>query len=190
MPADAVPLTGTNAGRSAAPWLGLSGGVLVFDNATGEVVAHCNAMPGGEANGRQCTSMQAYMLEGYIEGRGLGSVAVVFDRLEHAAGAPECTMADAEDPHTGRLVPLTKRYRCLIRPGDHDKDPATAAVWSAQVRLTGVSGDATVCRYVAADAAAGGTDPQTYTLVDRSLDHQNYAVVASADCPRGSVPLP
>ena len=186
VPADAVPLAGADAGRSAATWLGASGGVLVFDNATGEVVAHCGALPDRASGDRACRSLEAYLLQGYIEGRGLRSVDVVFERLQHAVAEPECMITDAADPHTGRLIPLTRRYRCLIRPGDHDEEPATAKVWSADVRLTGVSHDATVCRQ-GRDAAE--QDAGTYTLVDRSLDHQNYAVVASGDCPRGSFPV-
>jgi type II secretory pathway pseudopilin PulG len=190
VPADAVPLRGTDAGRSAAPWLGASGGVLDFDNTTGEVVAQCAAMPDGATGDRSCAAMQAYLLEGYIEGRGLASVAIVFDRMEHAQTEPECTVNDAVDARTGRRLPQTRRYRCLIQPGDHDRQPATAPVWSGRVRLGGVGSGATVCRYVPADSGIDtGPDADTYTLVDRSLDHQNYAVVASSVCPRGAVPL-
>ncbi len=181
VPADAVPLPGADAGRSAATWLGASGGALVFDNATGAVVAHCGALPDRGSGDRACTPLEAYLLEGYIEGRGLQSVGVVFERLQHAEAEPECEITDAADPHTGRLIPLTRRYRCLIRPGDHDDDAATAKVWSGRVRLTGVSDGPW-------SAARGATpaeqDAGTYTLVDRSLDHQNYAVVASGNCPR------
>jgi hypothetical protein len=190
VPTDAVPLTGADTGRSAVPWAGPSGGALVLDNATGAIVAHCSAMPHGATGAGECVQMQAYLLQGYIEGRALRSVAMVFHALEHVAAAPECIVDDAVDPSTGRRLPQTRRYRCLIRPGDHDRQSATPPVWSGRVSLAGLDDDATVCRYEPADAAFDtGADAGTYTLVSRSLDHQNYAVVTNGACPRGSIPL-
>jgi hypothetical protein len=193
VPAAAQPLQGVR-DRSVMPWTGPSGGVLVFDDVSGDIVAHCSRPPeGSEAVAAICSNVPAYLLQGYVEGR-LDSLAIVFDRLQHLAAPPECLVEDAVDARTNRPIPDMRRYRCLMRPTDHDKDPVTPMAWSGRVRLGGVPSGATVCRWTGDTAASEHEEheehPETYTLVNRSLDHQNYVVKPTPDCPRGAVEHP
>ena len=74
---------------------------------------------------------------------------------------------------------------------DDDGDAVTPLAWSGRVRLGGVPEGATVCRWTGSTEGADQDDhPETYTLVNRSLDHQNFVVTPAADCPRGAVAHP
>jgi prepilin-type N-terminal cleavage/methylation domain-containing protein len=191
VPPDAQPVQGVR-DRSMMPWAGPSGGVLLFDDVSGEVVAHCSRPPeGSQGVAEVCRNVPAYLLQGFVEGRGLASLAIVFDRLQHVAAPPECAVDDAVDPRTHRPIPDTRRYRCLMRPTDHDGNAVTPLAWSGRVRLGGLPEGATVCRWTGRTAGSDEEEhPQTYTLVSRSLDHQNYVVTSAADCPRGAVAHP
>lgn len=184
-----------NSGRSVLPWHGASGGFLLFDDASGSVVAHCQRRPTHAAEAwspEVCAPRVASLLSGYIGGAlpaDPGLPTLLFDQIEHLAGPPECVTAPAHLWHdAGIALPGMRHYRCLMQPMDHDGDPRTAPVWSARVRLGGLAPDTPVCRY--GGPGTGGNDAPTgprHVEVAGSLDNQNYFI---GPCPDGSLPHP
>ena len=195
IPFAAVKLGGPNRGRSVLPWGGGSGGYLIFDDASGTVVARCATAVNDDTDiATMCSGVDAYLLEGYIGGALLaGTLTPVFDRLQFLAAAttPECVVEPAVDQNTGATVPDRAHYRCLIRPGDHDGNAATPRVWSGRLRLAGAATGSVVCRYTsAADDSANADHPETYTLVTSSLNQQNFFIGGPDGCASGTVPMP
>jgi hypothetical protein len=187
-------LHGANAGRSVVRWTGARAGFLVFDDASGDVVAHCAAQPGDATDiDASCTALVGYLLQGFVVGvSAADSVGIVFDRLRYLQpmSAPECSVEPAFD-EAAREVAVARRYRCLIQPSDDDGDPATPRVWSGRSLVAGVRADAVVCRYTPnATTSVNAEHPETYTRVAMSLDHQNFALVPTGPCPAGTVPHP
>ncbi|HEX5633194.1 MAG TPA: hypothetical protein VFX50_08200 [Gemmatimonadales bacterium] len=191
VPRDAV-MNPQGDGRPALAWPGPAGAVLVLDPGTGMVVETCAApaQQGDRPSG--CEPITAYLLEGYVAGRHLATLKVVFDQGDWTGDDPECVWNDVTDPRTGLRLPDLRRYRCLVPAGDHDADPATPPSWSGRTRLAGVEPPgATVCRRGAGPGAAGSEQhPETYTGIGASLDHQNFVIIDRGDCPAGSVPHP
>jgi Tfp pilus assembly protein PilV len=195
VPFEAIKLGGSNRGRSAARWSGSSGGYLVFDDVSGAVVAQCGAAVNDSTDvANSCSALDGYLLQGYVRGAlPAGALLPVFDRLQFlaAATAPECIVEHAIDQNTGATITGVERYRCLMRPSDHDGNAATPRVWSGRLRLAGVDSGSVVCRYTSAAATVVNAEhPDTYALVNASLSQQNFFIGGSAGCAAGTVPVP
>jgi type II secretory pathway pseudopilin PulG len=188
VPRDAVALP--HDGRPVLAWSGPAGAALVLDASTGMVVEACAALAQQGDRPSGCGSVTAYLLEGYVEGPQLAGLQVVFDQGDWTGDAPECVWNDVTDPRTGHPMAGLRRYRCLVPAREHDADAATPPSWTGRVRLAGVEpAGAQVCR--AGGGLGGGEQrPETYTDIDVSLDHQNFVIIHSGDCPPGSVPHP
>jgi Tfp pilus assembly protein PilV len=178
IPFDARQLGGANRGRSTLAWGGASGGYLVFDDTSGAVAASC-AAPVDDATSiaTSCAMLAGYLLQGYIGGAPTGAaLALVFDQSQYLSATPECSLQAATDQNNGATITGLLRYRCLMRPSDHDSNAATAPVWSGRLRIAGLPQGSVACRYQ--------PQPETYTLVAMSLEQQNYLIGAS--CPSGT----
>ena len=190
IPFEAVPLGGANHGRSALPWNG--GATLVFDDASGAVIARCAGPVDDATELSSCVALQGFLLEGYIGGDLPAALALGFDRLQYtlAGAAPECMVWPAADQNSGAAIgTATLRYRCLVQPGDHDADPTTPSVWSGRMRFAGLAAGSVACRYTsAADTTVNAEHPETYTLLATSLSQQNYVIAGTGTCPGDSVP--
>jgi Tfp pilus assembly protein PilV len=192
IPVTAIELGGANRGKSTQAWAGASGGFLVFDNVSGAVTARCATRPGDSTDiAASCAGIAAYLLQGYIGGAlPADPLNLVFDRLQYVdpTSTPECIVDNALAAQSGAVIAGLKRYRCLIRPTDHDADASTPRVWSGRSRLAGLASGSSTCRYTPrADTAVNAEHPETYTLVTGSLEHQNFLLIASGDCPSGTV---
>ena len=192
IPVTAIPLGGSNSGKSTQAWDGASGGFLVFDNVSGAVVARCTAQPTDTTDiAATCVGVGAYLLQGYIGGAlPANPLNLVFDRLQYVdpTSTPECIVDNALAAQNGAVIAGLKRYRCLIQPTDHDANVSTPRVWSGRSRLAGLASGAATCRYTPrADTAVNAEHPETYTLVTGSLEHQNFLLIVSGDCPSGTV---
>jgi Tfp pilus assembly protein PilV len=193
IPFAATKLKGANRGRSVAAWNGASGGFLVFDDASGAVVAQCGAaVDDGTDIASACTALEAYLLQGYIGGAlPAGALTLQFDRAQFLAASPECVVGRAADQNSGAAIAGLAHYRCLIRPTDHDGNAATPGVWSGRVQLAGADAGSVVCRYTsAAGTSVNAEHPETYALVSESLSQQNFFIGSGGVCAAGSVPLP
>lgn len=188
IPIPAMPISGTD--KSYIPWT--AGTFLVFSNVSGDIVLKCTSTPtaGNIGDTNVCTPSSGYILSGYISG-GLVALAtgISFSSTNWMAGSPECVVDQAFDQNSP-TTPLTgfKYYTCLIQPTDHDSSPATALVWTGRVDISGsFAGGTKTCRYTTdASTTDNNKHPATYTLVDRSLDNQNFNVTSSS-CATGSV---
>ena len=192
---DAIKLFGDNKGKSALPWSGSSGGYLVFDDVSGAVVAQCGAAVNDSTDiAGSCSALDGYLLQGYVRGAlPAGALLPVFDRLQFlaAASAPECSVEHAIDQNTGATLAGVERYRCLVRPSDHDANAATPQVWSGRMSFAGVDSGNVVCRYTsAAGTVVNAEHPDTYALVNSSLSQQNFLIGGPAGCAPGTVPVP
>lgn len=193
IPIPAIAITGTD--KSYVPWTGASGGFLVFSNASGDIVRKCSVTPTSSnvTDNAICPLYDGYILTGYISGGLVASATgVSFSSTAWMAVTPECSVGNATDQNDTSgltLIAGYKYYACLMRPTDHDGSAATAKVWTGRVDLTGSFAAGTkTCRYTT-DAATtdNNNHPTIYTLVDRSLDNQNFNVISSGNCPTGSV---
>ena len=192
IPPSAIPLGGSNSGKSTQAWNGASGGFLVFDDVSGAVVARCTTQPTDTTDtAARCVGLNAYLLQGYIGGAlPPNPLSLVFDRLQYVAptSAPECVVDNARVEPSGAIIAALLRYRCLIQPTDHDSNDDTPRVWSGRSRVAGLASGSSTCRYTPrADTTVNAEHPETYTLVTGSLEHQNFLLIASGDCPSGTV---
>lgn len=191
IPAEATRLTGRQRGRSTLPWSGASGGHLVFDDASGEVIALCASAPGADTDlAVQCTLLPGYLLRGHLSGDWVAeAVGIAFTDARNLLAVPECVIAEVFDPADGRSLPGWRSYRCLMRAADHDLNPATPRAWSGRsVVLPEPPGGRSVCR-ITPDAATtdNALHPAIYTQVAGPLSQQNFVLVTSGECPAGSV---
>lgn len=186
IPIPAISIDGT--GKSYIPWSGTSGGFLVFSNISGDIVQKCSVTPSA-ANLSSCTPFDGYLLTGYISGSLIASVTQIsLTSTQYINGTPECSVGPAYDQNTATQIADYKYYVCMIQPTDHDNNPSTARVWSGRVDLAGnLTTGNKVCRF-STDAATtdNNNHPEVYSLVDRSLDNQNF-YVSTGSCATGSV---
>ncbi|WP_428422547.1 type IV pilus modification PilV family protein [Methylibium sp.] len=191
IPIGATRLGGPNRGRSVLRWEGPSGGYLVFDETRGVVVAQCATAPGADTNiGTSCNPLQATLLRGDLTGTWAAAVTgLSFAAAQSLLAAPECHVGDAVDHNDGRRLVGMRSYACLMRPGDHDADAGTPPAWSGQSRIEPApAGTQAVCRYTTTAATTLNDDhPGMYTLVTRSLHHQNFLLLDAGTCPAGTV---
>lgn len=192
VPADAIPLGGANRGRSRWTWDGASGGVLVFDDASGVLLAQCATVPGDTTDlAVSCTPMPAYLLRGYLSGDWAEAVTgIAFVATEHLLAAPECVIAAARNQNDGSLIADMRSYACLLRPSDHDGNAGTPRAWSGRTQLEPPpAGSRLVCRYTTdATTTDNENHPARYVLVTHSLAQQNFLVVAAGPCPPNTAP--
>lgn len=184
IPATSIP----GSDKSYIPWTGSSGGYLVFSDTSGDIVQKCSSTP-TLANLSTCATFNGYLLSGYITGdppknKNVQSIVynvtqISFSSTQYISGSPECSVGHALDQTTGAEIADTLYYVCLITPTDHDNNTATAPVWSGRTDLAGatstsLSGTYT-CRF-SSDANTTNNDnhPAVYSLVDHSLDNQNF----------------
>lgn len=191
IPMQAIKLGGSNAGKSAARWPGASGGWLVFGDGNGRVLAWCPAQPDDRtAIDTACTALNRYLLQGSIGGdiAGYAPTGISFSLGQYIVGTPECHVDDAIDANGLGAIAGYKSYVCLIQPSDHDGKPATAPVWSGRTDIVPAPvGHQKVCRHTpAATVTDNRAHPEVYTRVDATLDHQNFFLAASGDCPDGT----
>ena len=190
IPIPAVQIVGTD--RSYIPWT--SGSFLVFSNASGDIVLRCTATPTAAnlSDTNFCVASNGYILSGYISGGLVASATgIAFSSSAWMGSTPECVVGIAVDQNTGATLTGYKYYTCLVEPTDHDSNTNTARVWTGRTDVTGSFANGTVtCRYTTSAATTDNNNhPATYTLVDRSLDNQNFYVkTSSGNCPTGSVP--
>lgn len=197
IPIPAISISGT--GKSYVPWSGSSGGYLVFSETSGDVVQKCTATPTAASLGTaDCVKFDGYLLTGYITASNTNRlnlvtrIVVPFSSAQYISGTPECSVGTAVDQTDGTVIADTKYYACLIQPSDHDSNAATARVWTGRVDLAGATvGSLTgtqTCRFTSnGSTTANNLHPAVYSLVDRSLDNQNFYVTSSGSCPTDSV---
>ena len=190
IPIEAIPLTGNNRGRSALRWQGPSGGTLVFDDASGLLVAQCAAAPGASTDiAATCTPLPAYLLRGYLRGDGLAAVTGIgFAQVQYLLALPECFIADALDHNDGSRLASWRSYACLMRAADHDGNAGTPRAWSGRSLVEPApAGSQRVCRDTP-DAATTVNEehPATYALVSHALSQQNFLLLAAGPCPPGT----
>ena len=185
IPAISIPSTD----KSYIPWTG--GTFLVFSNVSGDIVLKCTATPtaGNVGDTNICAPTTAYILSGYVSGDLVASATgIAFSSTAWMGGTPECVVGAATDQSSGTAISGFKYYTCLIEPTDHDSNAATWWVWTGRTDVSGALAAGTkTCRYTT-DAATtdNNNHPATYTLVDQSLDNQNFWVT-SGNCVAGSV---
>ncbi|WP_428417439.1 type IV pilus modification PilV family protein [Methylibium sp.] len=191
IPIEAERLTGANRGRSVLRWRGASGGYLVFDEADGAVIAQCETAPDDRTDiAATCTPLQALLLRGDLSGSWAAAVtSLTFTATQHLLAVPDCHVADAVNHNDGRPIVGMRSYACLMRPGDHDTDAGTPRAWSGQSRIAPEPvGTQAVCRYTATPSTTLNEEhPALYTLVTRSLHHQNFLLLDAGACPAGTV---
>lgn len=192
IPFEATRLEGSNRGRSTLPWPGTRGGHLVFDDASGAVTASCAAAPGNDTDiTASCAPLPAYLLRGDLRGDWLAAVTdIAVTDAQHLLAVPECAVGDAVDHNDGRTIAGLRHYRCLMRAADHDGDPGTPRAWSGRsIVLPAPVAGRSVCRDTP-DPATADNDlhPAAYTLVARSLQHQNFLLLSAGACPAGTAP--
>lgn len=190
IPIEAQRLAGPNRGRSVLRWQGASGGFLVFDDSSGAVIAQCTTAPDDSTDiGTTCNPMPALLLRGDLSGSWAAAVTgLSFAGTQHLLAVPDCHVADAVDHTDGRPIAGVRSYACLMRPGDHDTDPGTPRAWSGQSRIAPEPvGTQAVCRYtVAPTTMLNDEHPALYSLVTRSLHHQNFLLLDATACPAGT----
>jgi Tfp pilus assembly protein PilV len=194
IPWQAVRMSGANRGRSVLRWGAQGSSYLVFDDASGRVMAQCDSAPTERTDlAAACLPIDALLLSGYLSGPGAGGVTeVAIEQSQYLVAAPVCRIDNAVAAD-GQPIAGVRAYRCLLRPGDHDGNAGTARVWSGRaVVLPQPVGAQSVCRYTTPAGPGGGVTrnedhPAAYALVSTSLVHQNFAVIAGGLCPDGSV---
>ena len=198
IPIPAVAISNTN--KSYVPWSGRSGGYLVFNNNSGDIVQKCTAIPTESSlTTNACTVFDGYLLTGYITANNTinltlaTKIVVPFSSAQYITGTPECSVGSASDQTDGTVIADTKYYACLITPSDHDSNNNTARVWTGRVDVAGSAvGDligTKTCRFTTNAATTNNNlHPAIYSLVDRSLDNQNFYITSIAgSCATGSV---
>lgn len=190
LPLGALPVG--NTGRSKLRWPGERPAWLLFDDASGALIAECAVEPNPDNTTRRtlddaCVQETGLMLQGYID----GDVPTVLPHLRFTAPKawarePDCILQPAPDArHAGGALDSHLHYSCRMHPIDHDGDARTPRHWSARVSLGGV-GELRVCRYTAdpsrTDPAA---HPEVYREVTIALSQQNFHL-AREGCPAGT----
>lgn len=189
IPIPAIPITGTS--KSYIPWVGNK--FLVFSDTSGDIVQRCDITPtAANLSTSTCTSFDGYLLTGYINGSKVANVnQITFSNTQYISGAPECSVELAYDQNSSTSTVITsyKYYVCLIQPMDHDTNATTARVWSGRADLAGTMTKTKVCRYSTnANTTANDNHPAVYSLVDKSLDNQNFYITTdTGNCDTGSV---
>ena len=213
IPIPAIAISNTN--KSYIRWSGTSGGYLVFNNDSGDVVQKCTVEPTASTVSTVstvitasttsslttgvCTTFDGYLLTGYITANNTTNltlatkIVVPFSNAQHITGTPECSVGPASDQADGSVIANTNYYVCLIKPSNHDSNPNTALVWTGRVDVAGSAvgnliGTKT-CRFTTNAATTNNNlHPAIYSLVDRSLDNQNFYITSIAgSCATGSV---
>lgn len=189
IPIPAISITGTS--KSYIPWVGNK--FLVFSDTSGDIVQRCDVTPtAANLSTSTCTSFDGYLLTGYINGSKVANVnQITFSNTQYISGAPECSVELAYDQNSSTSTVITgyKYYVCLIQPMDHDTNATTARVWSGRADLAGTMTKTKVCRYSTnANTTANDNHPAVYSLVDKSLDNQNFYITTdTGNCDTGSV---
>lgn len=187
IPIEAERLTGPNRGRSVLRWQGVSGGFLVFDDSSGTVIAQCATAPDDRTDiAATCNPLPALLLRGDLSGSWAAAVTgLSFTATQHLLAIPDCHVADAVGHNDGRPIAGVRSYACLMRPGDHDTDAGTPRAWSGQSRIAPEPvGTQSVCRYTTAPSTTLNEEhPALYSLVTRSLHHQNFLLLDAGACP-------
>lgn len=189
IPIPAISITGTS--KSYIPWVGNK--FLVFSDTSGDIVQRCDITPtAANLSTSTCTSFDGYLLTGYINGSKVANVnQITFSNTQYISGAPECSVELAYDQNSSTSTVITgyKYYVCLIQPMDHDTNATTARVWSGRADLAGTMTKTKVCRYSTnANTTANDNHPAVYSLVDKSLDNQNFYITTdTGNCDTGSV---
>jgi len=179
--------------KSYIPWAGTSGGYLVFSDTSGDIVQKCTNTP-TLANLSTCATFNGYLLSGYISGTApkgnnpsivKNVTQITFSQTQYISGAPECSVGQAYDqsttPPTALTNPLYYYYVCLITPTDHDNNSATPPVWTGRTDLAGANSTSLngtyTCRFsTSATPTSNDGHPDLYSLVDHSLDNQNFYI--------------
>lgn len=206
VPIEATRLDGANRGRSTRPWDGPGGGHMVFDDATGRVVARCPDAPGDTTDiATHCLPLAAVLLRGDLSGAWATELtAVALDGASPAGGPPsECVVADARDQNDGHVLAGTRSFRCLVIPRQAAASPDTPLRWTPAP-----TGTRQVCRYLGvpepatgvgpgtptasagtADPAAGAAtlNPATSAAVASPPHHRNFLFIEAGACPPGTV---
>lgn len=191
IPIESERLTGSNRGRSVLRWQGASGGYLVFDDSSGAVVAQCATAPEDSTDiAATCNPLPALLLRGDLSGPWVAAVTgLSFADSQHLLAVPDCHVAEAVNHNNGLSIAGVRSYACLMRPGDHDTDAGTPRAWTGQSRIAPEPvGTQAVCRYTADPSTTLNEEhPALYSLVTRSLHHQNFLLMDAGACPAGTV---
>ena len=192
IPIPAISISGT--GKSYIPWTDSSDGYLIFSDVSGDIVQKCTATPtASNLSTASCTTFNGYLLTGYITGTTTQRNAVtqiVFSSTQYLSGAPECSVDAAYNQNDGTVIPDTKYYACLIAPTDHDSNATTDRVWTGRTDLAGATSSSLngtyTCRFSTdANTTVNAKHPAVYSLVDSSLNHQNF-YISSSSCANAS----
>lgn len=189
IPIPAISIAGT--GKSFIPWTGAETQTyLVFSDASGDIVQKCTDEPNADnLDTNVCTTFDGYLLSGYITGTEsqvalVTKIVVPFGSQQYVNGTPECSVTAAINQTTNTAIAGTKSYVCLIQPTDHDSNANSARVWSGRVDLAGATkaslAGTYTCRFTTDEnTTENDKHPAVYSLVDRSLDNQNFYISAS-----------
>jgi len=189
IPIPAIRLGGSNSGKSTAQF---DSQWLVFGDAAGDVIAICSSQPTDSTDiAADCSMTAAYLLVGYIRGdiENYTPTSISFTSVQYMARTPQCTLTAATDPNTGAAIIGYRLYTCLVQPTDHDADATTPMVWSGRSNIAPPpAGTQRACRYTTdANTTQNFEHPAAYSLVSGSLENQNFLLLASGNCPSGTV---
>jgi len=186
-----------NTGHSYISWNGSTGGYLVFNDTSGDIVQKCSVLPTAASIPTAinlplpgCTQFNGYLLTGYITGDSalnvnlVSKIVVPFNNQKFISDTPECSVGIAFDQNNGTAIANTKYYACLIEPTDDINTISTTRVWSGRIDLAGVTSTSLAgtytCRFTTdADTGVNDNHPAIYSSVDKSLDNQNFYISRS-----------
>jgi type IV pilus modification protein PilV len=172
--------------------------VLVFDNASGTLIARCTAPASANlrlADLGPCDRTPGLLLAGHVRfAPGIAALpfGLALQLDDAAAAAPPWCGHGAAEPHGGVAFVA---YHCVVHP------PTGRAAWSGRLDLVAVNwrlgtgeSDYRVCRSSTDLDGSGAIDdnlehPRIYTQVKDALTHQNFSIVkGTQNCDAGDAP--
>lgn len=164
----------------------LSGHGLSRCNAAGLCVALPTRWLSGQLLGAQAAAVESVRLvapEHLVPGLDLDPGPGLAEEGQHCTLDP---MAHDDPAWPGG----SRRYRCVLRPGDHDGLPGTPPVWGGRLDLQAASAPSgtVACRLLA--TLAPGFDatvsPPRYRNITTSLSQQHLLLRPAGPCPAGT----
>jgi Tfp pilus assembly protein PilV len=182
-----IPVPATDLGNGKSAFQIAGNFAVVFDNASGYVTLQCNhAVEEADDLDSGCVTYEGVIVAGYVSrssgsfpsGLGISTAGLV--GLDSSRSV-QCSFSDAVNQNTGAIISTHKYYLCVLPLN-------TGGAWSGTVRLRGMSTGTNyrVCRFqypAASGVSVNARNVQPYSMVNDSLDNQNYVLTTSGSCP-------